>query len=47
MKLFKTTLLSLSLFASTVTFAQEEATTEVAAEEEPTFSHFWIYRYLL
>lgn len=37
MKLFKTTLLSLSLFASTVTFAQEEATTEVAAEE-PTFS---------
>lgn len=37
MKLFKTTLLSLSLFASTVTLAQEEATTEVAAEE-PTFS---------
>ena len=37
MKLFKTTLLSLSLFASTLTFAQEEATTEVAAEE-PTFS---------
>ena len=37
MKLFKTTLLSLSLFASTVTFAQEDATTEVAAEE-PTFS---------
>ena len=37
MKLFKTTLLSLSLFASTVIFAQEEATTEVAAEE-PTFS---------
>jgi hypothetical protein len=33
MKLFKTTLLSLSLFASTVTFAQEEPTTE-----EPTFS---------
>ena len=41
MKLFKTTLLSLSLFASTVTFAQEEPTTEVATEEtteEPTFS---------
>ena len=41
MKLFKTTLLSLSLFASSLTFAQEEATTEVAAEEtteEPTFS---------
>ena len=42
MKLFKTTLLSLSLFASTLTFAQEdEATTEVAVEEtteEPTFS---------
>jgi len=37
MKLFKTTLLSLSLLASTVTLAQEEATTEVAAEE-PTFS---------
>lgn len=37
MKLFKKTLLSLSLFASTLTFAQEEATTEVAAEE-PTFS---------
>ena len=33
MKLFKTTLLSLSLFASSLTFAQEEATTE-----EPTFS---------
>ena len=33
MKLFKTTLLSLSLFASTLTFAQEEPTTE-----EPTFS---------
>jgi hypothetical protein len=33
MKLFKTTLLSLSLFVSTVTFAQEEPTTE-----EPTFS---------
>ena len=41
MKLFKTTLLSLSLFASSLTFAQEEATTEVATEEtteEPTFS---------
>ena len=42
MKLLKTTLLSLSLFASTLTFAQEdEATTEVAVEEtteEPTFS---------
>ena len=42
MKLFKTTLLSLSLFGSTLTFAQEdEATTEVAVEEtteEPTFS---------
>ncbi|MEL0301161.1 MAG: outer membrane beta-barrel protein [Flavobacteriaceae bacterium] len=37
MKLFKTTLLSLSLLASTVTLAQGEATTEVAAEE-PTFS---------
>ena len=37
MKLFKTTLLSLSLLASTATLAQEEATTEVAAEE-PTFS---------
>ena len=42
MKLFKTTLLSLSLFASTLVFAQEDATTEeVAVEEtteEPTFS---------
>ena len=41
MKLFKTTLLSLSLFASSLTFAQEEASTEVATEEtteEPTFS---------
>ena len=41
MKLFKTTLLSLSLFASSLTFAQEEATTELATEEtteEPTFS---------
>ena len=42
MKLFKTTLLSLSLFASTLAFAQEDATTEeVAVEEtteEPTFS---------
>lgn len=42
MKLFKTTLLSLSLFASTLIFAQEEeASTEVAVEEtieEPTFS---------
>ena len=42
MKLLKTTLLSLSLFASTLTFAQEDvATTEVAVEEtkeEPTFS---------
>ena len=42
MKLFKTTLLSLSLFASTLIFAQEEeTTTEVAIEEtseEPTFS---------
>ena len=42
MKLLKTTLLSLSLFASTLTFAQEdEATAEVAVEEtteEPTFS---------
>ena len=41
MKLLKTTLLSLSLFASTLTFAQEdEATTEVVVEEttEPTFS---------
>ena len=42
MKLLKTTLLSLSLFASTLAFAQEdEATTEVAVEEtteEPTFS---------
>ena len=42
MKLFKTTLLSLSLFASTLIFAQEEETTsEVAIEEtteEPTFS---------
>ena len=41
MKLLKTTLLSLSLFASSLTFAQEEATTEVATEEtteEPTFS---------
>ena len=37
MKLLKTTLLSLSLLVSTVTLAQEEATTEVAAEE-PTFS---------
>ena len=41
MKLFKTTLLSLYLFASSLTFAQEKATTEVATEEtteEPTFS---------
>ena len=42
MKLFKTTLLSLSLFASTLVFAQEDTTTEeVAVEEtteEPTFS---------
>ena len=42
MKLFKITLLSLSLFASTLVFAQEDATTEeVAVEEtteEPTFS---------
>ena len=37
MKLFKTTLLSLSLFASSLTFAQEEATTEETTEE-PTFS---------
>lgn len=42
MKLFKSTLLSLSLFASTLVFAQEDTTTEeVAIEEtteEPTFS---------
>ncbi len=38
MKLFKTTLLSLSLFASTLVFAQEDATTEEVAAEEPTFS---------
>ena len=41
MKLFKTTLLSLSIFASSLAFAQEEATAEVAVEEtteEPTFS---------
>ncbi|MGB0366328.1 MAG: outer membrane beta-barrel protein [Flavobacteriaceae bacterium] len=38
MKLFKTTLLSLSLFASTLVFAQEETTTEEVAIEEPTFS---------
>ena len=42
MKLFKTTLLSLSLFASALVFAQEEATTEevavVETTEEPTFS---------
>jgi hypothetical protein len=38
MKLFKTTLLSLSLFASTLVFAQEDTTTEEVAIEEPTFS---------
>ncbi len=37
MKLFKTTLLSLSLFASSLTFAQEEVATEETTEE-PTFS---------
>jgi hypothetical protein len=38
MKLFKSTLLSLSLFASTLVFAQEDTTTEEVAIEEPTFS---------
>ncbi len=41
MKFFKTTVLSLSLLASTLSFAQEEEVTEVAVEEtteEPTFN---------
>lgn len=38
MKLFKSTLLSLSLFASALVFAQEDTTTEEVAIEEPTFS---------
>ena len=40
MKIFKTSILSLALFASTITFAQETevATEEPTAEAAPTFS---------